>query len=912
MLDLSNCKQNFVIDDVNFFNNFNKNSFISSADIALQKSSIITMDVDASHYKKSFSTLMSYLDNTKINTLCMVEYFTSILGSERISSENSVFRMGYLDINNNIIIKPQYLLEAVNVLKNTINKIVSGEYDVNDINMKCVDIATYTDVLMYRVISGLDNYNVTPEIMLKEKINSPELTILKVSRDEMENIVIPFLDSFNDKKKSMMDEISSVYSIIIDTCIKINDYILYVNKGINDGIIDGKAPALIMEYSYNHINAILNCISFVTYLYIDRAYRFEYMSNKIRELYEHVTYVFSDVNTLTESGIYDNNMMTASDSNNIVEKLLDGKNDIFVEAVNNIMEYHRGYISLHMSDAIGSDVDGDLGEFIVSMAEKHEYEKKLYDEIVMSYIEIGNGIDILAANSDDYLMIFDDLIKKSGFTVTLEQRFSSVLDNIRDVNNYNITNISNEFSEDYSTYFRLIGEISNYPKNTLNIANSAKDIWTKLDYVSNIFTNKSHGELEYSETMNELKIFMESLKEQYLSFNREMVKRLYHRLKVLASKADICLNSNKISPETDPGYVLGYNNDDDFFEEYVLNILETIHDENDCIMESMLKQYYSEREYLERGIRVVYEADTSTPTTSTNASNISNTISNLIKQIFEKFSNVVNKYKQKNTDWLKKNKEALLTRSYSNVSINILPYHEAMPMNTIYNNINTMKTNIGVIKNNMSNIKSYEEMRSKLFTFGPKFNDNESESVTLTNYFKVGKQPLEVKAYSNGEIKKLVSDVMIPFCEDYYTNLEQTLKSKIDDLSESVKMESVYMLITENETNSTNNSTNSSSQQQAPSTTPTVNTTGENQSSNNKTNSNNDNTSSTQSSDQIKWLNKCVSLFTGAILNSVRSRNNDYFKVLTALAPKIKVKNNQNQGTSNSNTTNTSETPSET
>ena len=44
-------------------------------------------------------------------------------------------------------------------------------------------------------------------------------------------------------------------------------------------------------------------------------------------------------------------------------------------------------------------------------------------------------------------------------------------------------------------------------------------------------------------------------------------------------------------------------------------------------------------------------------------------------------------------------------------------------------------------------------MRDKLFTFGVKFNNDDDESKSLTNFFKVGNKSLNVVTYSNKDVK---------------------------------------------------------------------------------------------------------------------------------------------------------------
>ena len=583
----------------------------------------------------------------------------------------------------------------------------------------------------------------------------------------------------------------------------------------------------------------------------------------------------------------------------MVEKLVDGGNDAFTELSHNIMEYHRGYISSH----VPTDVDvsgGDTENYITNVLNDQVYNLDLYNNIVKIYIEIGNGLDIVAKNIDDRLIIFDDIIQKAGFMLTLQDRFNNNIKSITDLTYYGLADIElGDAGQKNEVYLKILAEINDYPKLTKQIADAAKAIRLKIEYISDLIATRQETILAFSETLNEIKIFIDAFNDQYKILNIDIVKGLYTRLKELAVKADNCINDFNPTPEN-------INEDNDFFAEAVLSTLEENDAINDIIMEVLLKEYYAEREFKERGVRLVYEADTtdntsvkvtdnsgtSTGIQTTNATTtagvggaVKNKLSNLLKSISEWFQKMITSFdellgrqKAKNTKWLAANKDGLMNRSYTNVEIQILPY-DKMPSKQVLTDISKLATNVNAMNpQNLQTANTYEDLRTRLINFGPKFTKDD-EKITIINYYKVGNNPVQTVPYANNNIKSLVVNEMIPYCEAFYDSYKEEVKKQLNALKtslENISKSHVTEAVCDidelcgifTEADATTQPTTSTKPNQ------TANTASKN-----------------------GWVKQCVQTYSGCVLNAIRDRNNDYFKVLYALAPKKAVPTAQPQTT---------------
>ena len=257
--------------------------------------------------------------------------------------------------------------------------------------------------------------------------------------------------------------------------------------------------------------------------------------------------------------------------------------------------------------------------------------------------------------------------------------------------------------------------------------------------------------------------------------------------------------------------------------------------------------------------------------------------------------------------WLQNNEQALLNRSYNNVSLNILPYATRMPFNQIMTEVNNFANMINGFKpGDVSNLHSEADIFNRLYSAQGVVNlkpntsiaDCKSTAATaLTKYYKVGKAPLEMVTYANGQLKNLMTDI-VNFCKTYYETDQERLITALtsiqrnaDRISASFVTESVDMIYNEVA------KLYQEADEKAPSTTPTVTTTGTNTT---QTATNQKQPTAKDGmtpSTMIQTIHEGAAIYSGAVLNAVRDRVSDYFKAMQALVPKNANRNapNQNQ-----------------
>ena len=156
-------------------------------------------------------------------------------------------------------------------------------------------------------------------------------------------------------------------------------------------------------------------------------------------------------------------------------------------------------------------------------------------------------------------------------------------------------------------------------------------------------------------------------------------------------------------------------------------------------------------------------------------SKLSDCISKIIDTVTEFFEN--KGAKKKNLGFIDYNKDFLLSRSYVNTSINILPYLANGKLVAPVEKVINIAANLD---DHSLKTLTTEQIQQKVLTPLNITNiPNENLEEAITKAMKVGKKKLEDITIGNSELSSKVPG-MISFIEDYYNNYTKELKSLKD------------------------------------------------------------------------------------------------------------------------------------
>ena len=710
-------------------------------------------------------------------------------------------------------------------------------------------------------------------------INQPVSKDDFITTEYVEKVLLPTIDNFkreiekfnteyfNDIKNNYDNSIFRILELVRNYDNKYASYGITKNFGYTTKYLSGVIYTVFTYIKDSLSNILLNICKVHDY--------FLYIHSICRDL---------ELRSTMES-VYTQSF--EADTSEIANRLLTGDASPFIEYANKVFNYHSNIFINKYEIAKTDDINSGSFE---SLIEKYDYDKDVYIDVMTIYQNIMDSLVVLTKNSDDYLMIFDDMIQKSGLSLSLEDRFANTLELIDHLKDYNEPIAGTQNSD---MYFRIVNDIKHYPENMENIAGIIRDVYTHSQDLKKRFERRINGEFKDSQAVVELENYMTTFEEQFNYVVNITGSKLMARLKKLAYLSEAHLENISKNDDKPVGFV-EFSSDDDYLDDVFDNEMEISKRFYESVIRDISKEYYKINAYNQYGVHIVLEADDANDNTDGDKGNVntndnkpstkvtvndnddnsttgdnksSNVVGDVIKAVTEWFDNLLNKFDslcerqgKKNVKWLNDNKMTLKTRRYVNVNASILPYEEKMNSKTVLNELSATAANVNSISSKMNTIKTEEDVVKALFP-NIKVDDISKFSEICTNYFKVGNNTAEVQTYENRELGNLVNNSIIPFCENYYDSYVGSVKDNITKIKNSI----------------TNLNDKYTKESYVYSDGGTIYYEAEE-----------DDGKTDNVKQKMDWVRKYTKLYCGSALNAIRDRNNDYFRLLSALVPKRK------------------------
>ena len=896
---LENLEHEYILGDAKLFREFDSSHFISNAKTVINnKPETVKLNMKFDYYTSMIEKAIQSFQAINLDKSMVTEFVNNMKNIPNIETYNIMVKD--VDSCMNGYFKPQYLQQYINMVGAVIDKCVKGEATDSDVTPYIT--GSFKDRVMKQVVKSDLPYCSDTKRLVKE-CNFKEI---KLDNTYYKTKVLPFLTKYDTIKSETLTEANSVLNAIKETELTIKGMLDVINQYLASNSLDMKKVNQLNQISYNAIRGIIEIVSFVSFALIHKLNSISSTIVSFEELYVKTCNIVSTEN-ITEAF---NDSIVANDSYSLADELLRGNSDYYDTVANRIYEFHSGM---------------PQSEVLTTVDFTHPYDKRVYEEVNKAYIIISKGLDIIAtAVSDNFLLIFNDIVEKAGFTERLQDRFRNVMDMVTDISQYeSAVNISVPDSFNYDIYGSMLNEVKDFGKNMDTIAKNALELKHKMDILRKRFESNINGEFSDSEAINELKIFMKELDEQLREMTSTIATGFMNRLKAIGdvlTKVEALgknpADTSSTIPETSDSAI-------DFVESAFEEELKDIEEETKNLFHSLESSYYAEKSRVLRGTNVIFEADNAQPTngtstatntaqpatqtntqqpvnneqtqqkttpvvtdnsqqqntnaTETNNTGIANSISKWIEEKINQLIDIINKEgNKKYKKWLDLNKDNLMNRSYSNVAIKMLPYNN-MPANSVFNDITSVVNNIKSLNpTTLQSIKSQEDLYRKIFPFMSGLTTDKL-SDQIKNYYKTKTtEQSQVVTIANGDLKTFVSNEMLPFCTAYYNEYTaegSSLRKSFNNLSSAVT--------------NTLNSLNTGAVKES------VDIFKEADDPNTNNNTQNQNNSDASLQEKSKWLASAIRYYCGAIMNALRERNKDYLKALDGLVPKIS-NNNQN------------------
>ena len=743
--------------------------------------------------------------------------------------------------------------------------------------------------------------------------NEIKYTEIKVDNDYFDGTVLPFINTFKSNQnecRKVLSEYGKTLTILqtfIDkllTLMKENKATPFTNSTIVHRII---------IKSIRIVDKVMGFVTFCVLL-------------KVQELISKVISVQRLYNDMLNSNIvseaFNGNIIFPTDTHSLADDMINNRCSAFLELSNHIYSYYTLENNINYQLLYNDMYDEPNKD------KERDYNNTPYVDIVNAIGIISKGLDRIGKEGDQYLMMFDDVLKESGLNMPLRQQYKNELEVL-----------ANDVEKeppmlDTNNVDRKLWELIGFKKNVEAITGLVHDTYEKIKLLLERFNNNINSEYKDTDTINSYKVFLTDFIDTYRDFINDVCGALITRLN------NINKSLEKSTQEMQPNYAKPSITDSqlslescDFLDIVYNEMVNMIEDDFRYKFICLENAYVSEKYYRDTGYYLVIEGpgdnapqstggsqpqsggnpQSSQPPASGNSqpaqqqssgnqqssqqqsgnkpqgndqnnkpdtkvqihdgdkpgasskTGLIGAVSKLIEKIINAFKEIVQKMARTNDVWIKKNKDKLLSRSYSNVTINILPYHN-LNDTVFFEDINKLVTNLNTITmQTMTSINNENELYGKLFTFvngGVKTGDQKGVNdinTVLTNYYKVGNAKMETVEVANGNLKSMIDGSMIPYCEKYPNDFVNKLSQSLDNLK--VAGDNCIKKLTESDTDNT-------------------------------------------LGDKGKWLTTAISTFTGSMCNATRDRYIDYFKVLFALVPKTVEPNNNNDQQNNQNQNN--------
>ena len=761
----------------------------------------------------------------------------------------------------------------------------------------------------------------------KDMITTTTTPQINYTRDYIEAHVLPFVDNFVVIKASTLKQAEDLCSIIkemLNTANSRNSVLMSICKDFPQYCKD------VNRANYQTNREVLNTISFVTSAMLLKIRSIVLNAKTCNALMTRIQNMVAPMRRIVTEGVFSPNIIP-DNTGSVADALVNGRIEAYEVLAHNVMDFHKGILQ----QLVPADCE-DSNAAIDEMLHYIKYPEDPYNSILEIFTVIASSLEVIKAASDDYLMVFDEVINKAGLEMEINVRYKDRIQLISQTPEYDsATQIMVDGQGNHSVYFQILNEINDFPKNIQMIADHAKDLKEKIDELNDRFVHNVNAEYQNSNAIAELRTWIKGFKEQQFTEMMSMIAGNYMiRLRKLAC------NAEKISVKIDKDaeQPIGMNESvdlDDYAYEIECAVFEYEQAYTDLMMSTLLESFNIARMEKTQHLHLIQEigeeaAQKATPTPAeggTNAANINKangaikakttgTIDQLKKKLTDKIMEIINKfmenmqsrivpvYNMTYPQFVKTYKDTLLNRSYANTSLEILPYESKMPFNNIISDVENMKNRISNIKSqDVQQIKTASALVTRLFSnYGVRVNNKDDLAAckstaqpVLENYFKVGKGgQIQMVTYANGNLQTLMQSI-IGFCDQFYngdsarlTNALKALSQTVTNMSgnfivqESVEdiMSRIDLMLEEGDPNK---------QQNKVSTTPVVKTNGE---------SGVDSNTPSSLYDNIQSLSL---LYSGCVLNSVRDRITDYFTAMSKFAPKESVQPQQQTQTTPTN-----------
>lgn len=887
---LTSLEKNFVLGDIKVFREFDITGFVRNATNGLgTKLDVFSINVNLDHYDKMVSKATDILENTYLSNVQMTSINSAVIDNIPGFQSSKL-----LDITVSEI-RPQYLVQFAKNIGYIIDRYLKGTAGKNEFKH------FITDDMLIRVKKQMVRTTMPYYMDAKSLSMEIEDEVIPIDAAYIKSAVIPFVNSFSSRKNETLNQAKMVSNAIGEVSSIMEEYTTAVNAVKTTYRLDDGGIAKLNYLLYNGNRAIISAVSYLAFMMVHKTNLITtniYNCKKIMDVIEQVNYVDP-----TLEGVFDT--VKSMSEEDIGEDLLSGRIDIYEEISSNILSMNVSQLLQDSNidpDTASPDIVGSV-DHDVSV---HNFNTYPYEGINDMYNKILHGIEVLKANSEDYLLVVDDMVEKSGFALSLEKQYDRVISAIDDITIYSsmIDNAKPGLSQT-EMYLRVLHEIKKYPENMRGIAKRAEATISAAEALRDSFEENVNNQYENGASIVELKAFIRNFIEDIVGITNLVATKFLDRLQ----------NLGKLLNEYSAKDPVVENAMEDFsiYDE----LIESASDMTDALFEMLTERYQILKVEKDTGIKLVLEegetgntstgsnsdgpgsqtqstvqpAQSSTTTTQTTTTNNNTSNGNgntkvkgAVNKLNKWFQMVIDKI-QKLTDgakakrdeqYFKTNKEKLLLRNYSNVSNKkpILEYEHHMPSKSIIADLTATANRVTGGALTAQKIQSLSDETAYARVILPsalvKVASDQNPAKAITEYYLHGANTVNPVILKNNQLRSMVQEA-VNYCEPYYSTYLPNIRTKVQNIKNNMdtvlsgltteSVDFIYGMIFTEEEAATTNTTSGTDSTQGNANTTAINTI-------------------TSMASKCEAIQKWVKIYCNAIITACNMRYSAYMGLL--------------------------------
>ena len=775
--------------------------------IANEVSTVITSKINYETYTYYLDKIFSRVNEmSEIKTEDLKKFFTFLYNNRLLESpkyQESIQDIDYTEVE---CIRPDYFSTVSKELQKNISDIIAGTTSSSDVqndirnkefekklkkqlvktDLKINDIK---DLFTYHQ-NRLKTYKIIDKIYVNDKI-------------------LPFLNTFEKDVENLASVIVKTKSQIALMGKAVDPIFAAAGKTLKSGKLSNESLATLRYYLFNSKITVMNSISYITAMIIEKVEAYSYLINVLMKYYDYMTEALQRDNIVYNESC--NILWGANiDKDTVLQSIEEGNLNIIYRYTETVKAYITSTLLQENYPSTQS-------------FNNYPYDSRTYLLVQNSFKEIIDGLHKFEIGTKEPNVVIDDIAASSGLTVSYGTKFAKLLESIDHYKELKAAYNLNDEYDNRANEVNIISDIMHFDENMDNIMDLIRQAYVYLDGLITDYSSNSYmlTEPEYEDITMYLKV----AKNNFMSYAYEVISRLLSRFEKIST--DILIrNQHDISVEH-RNKLLGLVEEDtatDYSEAAFDEALKDLEDVNEKRFTELTMEYKKAKALKERGVHLVFEAEetvtagdgngTSAPApkvtnttdtdtsvnnnTNQNATTPANNTADAKKSILDRFKAFIDKILDlfrkkssrmtaKNNKWLNANKGNILAKSSEHGTLTIADYKNLIP-NDISGAISSAQGKIqGIGRENIP--AEYKKRSTKsehlLFDSIPEaINGIDTFADRIKHFYTYGAEPEnKLVKYTGDDMKTKLND-MITFCLNYSTTYDD-VASKLDKLKEA-------------------------------------------------------------------------------------------------------------------------------